>query len=108
MLSSSEARYTGLAITAHVRADFSGNIRKTWLWTVFLKIFFEAEVKEILYWSLNKKKHYSRLFFSTAYGKSLIYQMLPSLFDKITARNLSSKNKSIVLDDDDDDDETFI
>ena len=44
----------------------------------------------------------------TGYGKSLIYQMLPSLFDKITARNLSSKNKSIVLDDDDDDDETFI
>ena len=27
MLSSSEARYTGLAITAHVRADCSGNIR---------------------------------------------------------------------------------
>ena len=33
----------------------------------------------------------------TGYGKSLIYQMLPSLFDKITARNLSSKDKSIVL-----------
>ena len=33
---------------------------------------------------------------STGYGKPLIYQMLPSLFDKITARNLSSKDKSIV------------
>ena len=29
MLSSSEAQYTGLALTAHVRADCSGNIRKT-------------------------------------------------------------------------------
>ena len=25
-------------------------------------MFFEVEVKEILYWSLDKKKHYSRLF----------------------------------------------
>ena len=33
----------------------------------------------------------------TGYGKSLIYQMLPSLFDKISARNLSSKDKSIVI-----------
>ena len=62
MLSRSEARYTGLAITAHVRAYCSGNIGKTWIWTVFLKMFFEVEAKEILYWSLDKKKHYSRLF----------------------------------------------
>ena len=33
----------------------------------------------------------------TGYGKSLIYQMLQSLFDKISARNLSSKDKSIVI-----------
>ena len=34
----------------------------------------------------------------TGYGKSLIYQMLPSLFDKITERDLSlSKDKSIVI-----------
>ena len=33
----------------------------------------------------------------TGYGKSLIYQMLPSLFDKISTRNLSSKDKSIVI-----------
>ena len=33
----------------------------------------------------------------TGYGKSLIYQTLPSLFDKISARNLSSKDKSIVI-----------
>ena len=33
----------------------------------------------------------------TGYGKSLIYQMLPSLFDKISARNLSSKDKSIII-----------
>ena len=70
-------------------------------------MFFEVEVKEILYWSLDKKKHYSRLLLKvmkdflivlpTGYGKSLIYQMLPSLFDKISARNLSSKDKSIVI-----------
>ena len=33
----------------------------------------------------------------TGYGKSLIDQMLPSLFHKISARNLSSKDKSIVI-----------
>ena len=33
----------------------------------------------------------------TGYEKSLIYQMLQSLFDKISARNLSSKDKSIVI-----------
>ena len=33
----------------------------------------------------------------TGYGKSFIYQMLTSLFDKISARNLSSKDKSIVI-----------
>ena len=34
----------------------------------------------------------------TGYGKSLIYQMLLlSVFDKITARDLSSKDKSIVI-----------
>ena len=32
----------------------------------------------------------------TGYGKSFIYQMLTSLFDKISARNLLSKDKSIV------------
>ena len=31
------------------------------------------------------------------YGKSLIYQMLPSLFDKISVRNVSSKDKSIAI-----------
>ena len=33
----------------------------------------------------------------TGYGKTLIYQMLPSLFHKISARNLLSKDKSIVI-----------
>ena len=31
MLSRSEARYTGLDITAHLRAYCSGNIRETWI-----------------------------------------------------------------------------
>ena len=33
----------------------------------------------------------------TGYGKSLIYQMLPSLFDKISARNLHRRTSQLPL-----------
>ena len=94
MLSRSEPQYTGLAITAHVRAYCSGNIRKTWIWTVFLKM--KPRQKEALQ-SIVCKGQDCLIVLPTGYGKSLIYQMLPSLFDKISARNLSSKDKSIVI-----------
>ena len=65
MLSASEARNTGFAITAHVRTlccDLGDFAEKTRISIVFLKRFFWVEDKETLNLSRNRKKRYRRLF----------------------------------------------
>ena len=65
--------------------------------SVFFKMFFEVEVNEILHWNWNKKRPFNRLFLtvrivqlfdllSTGYGKSLISQLLISLWFRKTSQ----------------------
>ena len=97
MLSGSEAQNTGLPITAHVRTFCCGFVEKN--------IDFDSVLEEVLLvrgqgnLKLKQKQkealqaivvngQYCLIVLPTGYGKSLIYQMLPLLFDKT---NLSLK-----------------
>jgi len=107
MLSGSEARNTGLPITAHVRTFCCGFVEKN--------MDFDSVLEEVLLvrgqgnLKLKQKQKEALqaivvngqdclIVLPTGYGKSLIYQMLPLLFDKTNlSLNVTSEGKSIVI-----------
>ena len=107
MLSGSEARNTGLPITAHVRTFCCGFVEKNMDIDSVLEVVLLVRGQGNLKLKQKQKEALQAIVVNgqdclivlpTGYGKSLIYQMLPLLFDKTNlSLNVTSEGKSIVI-----------